>query len=172
MPNSIRMPWAASIPKVMGSSRATPMVAVRPGRAPMQMPDSTPTAIYNHGNGGGNDRGDDRVLFGEPLNEDELQHKGGDDEAQERQNQQIDYQDAHSEVDPAGAGGPQLDLAIFFRRHFQSAVEQDGRTGQQNDGNDDGPQTGTGNAGAVVGRRGIPGGDGNDADACYRADGG
>ena len=33
------------MPKVIGSSRATPIVAVRPGSAPMQMPQSTPAAM-------------------------------------------------------------------------------------------------------------------------------
>lgn len=44
-PMSKRKPGVASIPKVRGKTKATPMVAVRPGRAPIQMPVNTPNMM-------------------------------------------------------------------------------------------------------------------------------
>jgi hypothetical protein len=46
-----RMPGMASSPKVRGRTKATPMVAVRPGREPMQIPVNTPRImkrVYLH----------------------------------------------------------------------------------------------------------------------------
>ena len=51
MPISMFSPITGSMPNVSGISRATPIVAVRPGKAPMTVPPNTPTKIAHRHSG-------------------------------------------------------------------------------------------------------------------------